>query len=132
MLRRRDLPLALKLVSLLRLAAGTDPRQVAAAHHSGASDRRTLDKEPSKTRLHVYIAVDEASAIVGNDRAGSLHTNTKLSRAHARNARLINETIREARDTDLVAPNRIQLPTLVGKSDMPCLCRTLQAVDRGL
>lgn len=70
--------------------------------------------------------------VVGNNGTAFLHTITKLARAHARNPHLINDTIREVRDERLVAPNGLTFPVLVGKPDISRLCRTLQAVARGL
>ena len=70
--------------------------------------------------------------VVGNNATGFLHTNTKLARAHRRNPRLINDTIRDARSVDLGTPDRTAFPALVGQPDMERLCLALQAVARGL
>ncbi len=70
--------------------------------------------------------------VVGNNPTGYLHTKTKVVRAQARNPHLINDTMREARKFNLPALNGISFPVLVGKPDMPRLCRSLQAVARGL
>ncbi len=70
--------------------------------------------------------------VVGNNSTAYLHTATKVARAQARNRRLTNDTIRQARGLNLPAREGITFPVLVGKPDMPRLCRTLQAVARGL
>lgn len=70
--------------------------------------------------------------VVGSNGTGFLHTNTKLARSHSRNPHLIKETIRDARPLNLVAPDGTTFPVLVGRPDMGRLCRTLQAVARGL
>ncbi|XCN74240.1 MAG: hypothetical protein Q3M24_05685 [Candidatus Electrothrix aestuarii] len=70
--------------------------------------------------------------VVGNNGTGFLHTNTKLARSLARNPHLIKDTIRDARPLNLVAPSGTTFPVLVGSPDMERLCRSLQAVARGL
>lgn len=70
--------------------------------------------------------------VVGNNSTAYRHAATKVARARTRNPHLIGDTIREARDFDLRVSDGVSFPVLVGKPDMPRLCRTLQAVARGL
>jgi hypothetical protein len=70
--------------------------------------------------------------VVGNNGTGFLHTNTKLARSHVRNPCLMSDIMRDPKPLDLVTTDGTTFPVLVGRPDMERLCRTLQAVARGL
>jgi hypothetical protein len=71
--------------------------------------------------------------VVGNNRLGFLQTHTKLARAIERSSgRLLGAAVRDVRDVDLAVPGGGRLPVLIGRADMPRLCRVLEHVARGL
>lgn len=104
----------------------------------GENYRRNLITVPSCERHNAAKSRDDEflmaclAPVVGNNGTGFLHTNTKLARSHARNPHLIASTIRDAKPLELVTEDGTTFPVLLGHPDMERLCRTLQAVARGL
>ena len=70
--------------------------------------------------------------IVGNNVTGFLHTQTKLARATSRNPHLTADVIHDPIRLKLEPPGGPAFPVLLGRPDMPRLCKALEAVARGL
>lgn len=104
----------------------------------GKDYRKNLITVPSCDKHNTQKSKDDEflmaclAPVVGNNGTAFIHTNTKLARAQARNQRLIDKTIRDARKVNIVGPDGMTFPTLVGRPDMPRFCRALQTVARGL
>jgi hypothetical protein len=105
---------------------------------AGEDYRKNLITVPSCEKHNAAKSRDDEflmaclAPVVGNNGTGFLHTKTKLARSHARNRHLIADTIREAKPLEFVAEDGTAFPVLVGSPDMERLCRSLQAVARGL
>ncbi len=104
----------------------------------GEDYRRNLITVPSCEKHNTAKSRDDEflmaclAPVVGNNGIGLLHTKTKLARSHARNPHLIADVIRDAKPLELVTEDGTAFPVLVGLPDMERLCRSLQAVARGL
>jgi hypothetical protein len=104
----------------------------------GEDYRKNLITVPSCDKHNTQKSQDDEflmaclAPVVGNNGTAFIHTHTKLARTHAHNPRLIDKTILDARNRNIVGPDGMIFPTLVGRPDMLRLCRVLQAVARGL
>jgi hypothetical protein len=107
-------------------AFGTDHRKNLITVPS--CDRHNLEK--SKEDEFLMACVTPA---VGTNSAGYIQTQTKVRRAiDRRGGRLLDTITRDSKPATMVAPNGAEFPILVGKPDMPRLCRALEHVARGL
>ena len=104
----------------------------------GEDYRKNLITVPSCDKHNMHKSKDDEflmaclAPVVGNNATAFIHTNTKLVRTYLHNPRLIDKTVLDSRKVTIVGPDGITFPTLVGRPDMPRLCRALQAVARGL
>jgi hypothetical protein len=105
----------------------------------GVDHRKNLITVPSCHRHNLEKSKEDEflmaciTPIVGTNGVGYIQTQTKVRRAlDRRGGRLLDTIIRDSRPATMVAANGTEFPILVGKPDMPRLCRALEHVARGL
>ena len=105
----------------------------------GIDRRENLITVPSCDEHNLAKSKDDeflmacVTPVIGNNGTAYLQTQTKLSRAvRHTEGRLLDAIMSEAKPSKLVASDGSQFPVLIGRADMPRLCRVLEHVARGL
>jgi hypothetical protein len=105
----------------------------------GEDLRRNLITVPScdvhnlaKSKDDEFLMVCLTTA-VGNNGIGFIQTNTKVRRAVQRTSgRLLGTVMSDPEETELRVPDGPVFPVMIGRPDLPRLCRALEHVARGL
>jgi len=104
----------------------------------GADHRRGLITVPSCEEHNSGKSKDDEflmaalSGVIGVNSTGYRQTTTKVRRALDRTPALLERIVLEPQHLRAVDPNGVSYPVIVGKPDLPRLCRSLEAVARGL
>jgi hypothetical protein len=105
----------------------------------GVDHRKNLITVPSCDEHNLKKSKDDEFLMacitpnVGNNLAAYVQTGTKLYRAVKRSGgRMLKSVLTDAKPFDLVMPDGTKFPLLVGRPDIPRLCRILEHVARGL
>ncbi|MGD9676082.1 MAG: hypothetical protein AB7V19_05300 [Candidatus Bipolaricaulia bacterium] len=106
---------------------------------AGDQFRRNLITVPSCDAHNLGKSQDDEflmasmSSVVGNNGLGFMHTHTKVRRAIYRTSgRLLDAVMHDPRDVALHVRGGAMFPVLLGRADMPRLCRALEHVARGM